>query len=66
MATDQLLPYRLDQTKKSIPQKEVIPANYESNDVDIELDNFLKTSTIKVDRFYLLSEHDKEACNDII
>nr|GMD81410.1 30S Ribosomal protein [Ipomoea batatas] len=40
-------PERLDQTKKSIPQKEVIPANYESNDVDIELDNFLKTSTIK-------------------
>lgn len=66
MATDQLLSYRLDQTKKSIPQKEVIPANYESNDVDIELDNFLKTSTIKVNRFYLLSEHDKEACNAII
>ncbi|XP_019171176.1 PREDICTED: uncharacterized protein LOC109166726 isoform X2 [Ipomoea nil] len=40
-------PERLDQTKKSIPQKEVITANSESNDVDIELDSFLKTSTIK-------------------
>lgn len=51
MVTDHLLSYRLDQTKKSVPQKEVIPANYESNDIDIELGNFLKTSTIKVDRF---------------